>query len=330
MSLGWGAYGLGGHMRHRLLPALQQAKNGRLVAVGHYKMDTAKEAAKEFRTNRAYDSLEALLKDDEVQAVVVATPNYLHYEHAKAVIEAKKHVLLEKPMTLEVKHAVELTGLAAKNGVKLGIGFHLRHHPVLEEMGRRIAAGEIGESLYLQASFGRTHLWPPGIWWSDTERSGPQVLMGYGVHALDMCRWMLNADFARVYASMLWEPANTFIAVHLDMSTRARCSLMCSTELKYIPNTVEVMGRKGRLVGAGAVTTTDAGTLLRSTGGNVELIKVAQRDPYTVEFERFNEAVLEGKPFHAEGIDGLRVVRAQVAITESSETGRTVAIPGED
>lgn len=326
MVLSWGAYGLGGHMVRRLLPALRAAKGSELVAVGHHKPDVAKSVAKEWGVRNHYASIGELVQNSELDAIVVATPNDLHHEHGLAALNAGKHLLLEKPMTLEARHAAELVDTAKKRGLILGVGFHLRHHPVLCEMSHRIAAGDIGEPLYLQASFGRAHPWPQGIWWSDTKRSGPQVLMGYGVHVLDLCRWMLKTDFVSTYSTMLWEPVNTFTTIHLDMGTGARCSLMCSTAIKYIPNTIEVMGRNGRLVGAGAVTTTDAGHLMRSTGAKIEMIDVAPKDPYIAQFEAFAEAADGGKPFHADGTDGLKVVCAQEAIIESAEKGRAVTI----
>lgn len=328
MTVVWGAYGLGGHMTRRLLPAIQRGRGGKLVAVGHYRLDKAKSVAEEFRIPKHYDSLEKLLEDDEVTAVAIATPNYLHYEHGKAVLEAGKHLFLEKPMTLKAEHAQEIVEISQKKRLTVGVGFHLRHHVILKEMHRRIKAGEVGEPLYIHATFGRAHPWQDGSWWADAQKAGPQVLTGYGVHLLDLCRWLLDAEISSLIADLLWEPQNTFAVFRLRMSNKTQCSLMCSSVIEHIPNTIEVMGREGRLVGAGAVTTTDAGKLLRSLENRVEMIEIPPSDPYLNEIENFNKSLAEGKEFRANAIDGLKVVQAQQAIVKSSEEGCIVSAEG--
>lgn len=326
MTVVWGAYGMGEHMTRRLLPAIQRARGGKLSAVGHYYLERAKSVADEFGVPLCYDSLDELLRNDEITALAVATPNHLHYEHSKAVLEAGKHLFIEKPLTLKSFHAKEIIELSQKKNLKVGVGFHLRYHAVLSEMRRRIAAGDVGEPLYIHATFGRVHPWAEGSWWADPEKAGPQVISGYGVHLIDLCRWLLDAEISSVSAELLWEPQNTFAAFHLHMSNKVHCSLMCSSIIEHIPNTIELMGREGRLVGAGAVTTVDAGKLLRSLEKRVEMIEVTPKDPYLNEIETFNKCLADGRGFQADGFDGLKVVQAQEAIIKSSERGCVVTL----
>ncbi len=87
-------------------------ENEQLVAVGSRNIESAKAFAREHDIPRYYDSYEALVNDPDVEAVYVATPNSLHYENCRLCLEHGKHVLCEKPFTINEKQAQELYRLA--------------------------------------------------------------------------------------------------------------------------------------------------------------------------------------------------------------------------
>lgn len=87
-------------------------ENEQLEAVGSRNIENAKAFANEHDIPRYYDSYEALVKDQDVEAVYVATPNTLHYENCRLCLEHGKHVLCEKPFTINDKQAQELYRLA--------------------------------------------------------------------------------------------------------------------------------------------------------------------------------------------------------------------------
>lgn len=87
-------------------------ENEQLAAVGSRHMDSAKAFSREYDIPRFYDSYEALVNDSDVEAVYVATPNSLHYENCRLCLEHGKHVLCEKPFTINEKQAQELYRLA--------------------------------------------------------------------------------------------------------------------------------------------------------------------------------------------------------------------------
>ena len=108
-----------------------------------------------------------LLKDDEIQAVVIATPGDTHYAVAKQALTAGKHVFIEKPMTLKSKDAKELTALAKKKNKKLMVGHLLMYHPVIRALKEQINNGAIGEVRYMyfrRANLGKIRTNENALW----------------------------------------------------------------------------------------------------------------------------------------------------------------------
>ena len=107
--------------------------------------EKARQAADEFGIQDAYDSYEALIADDSIDAVYIPLPNHLHREWTLRALRAGKHVLCEKPLALTAAEAEEMAAAAATAGVKLAEAFMYRHHPRYEMIRSVIASGEIGQ-----------------------------------------------------------------------------------------------------------------------------------------------------------------------------------------
>lgn len=101
------------------IESAQATKHWNLVAVYSRNEETAKKFGQKYKVTKTYTSLEGLASDSEIQAVYIASPNSLHYSQAAQLLEAKKHVVLEKPSTSTVAELDSLYALAAKRGVFL-------------------------------------------------------------------------------------------------------------------------------------------------------------------------------------------------------------------
>ena len=93
----------------------------RLAACGSRSREKAEAFGKKYGIPRTYGSYEELLRDEEVDAVYVATPNNMHYENCMACLEAGKHVIVEKPFTSTTEEGEELIALAAEKGLMLSV-----------------------------------------------------------------------------------------------------------------------------------------------------------------------------------------------------------------
>lgn len=128
----------------------------RLIACGSRSMEKAEAFAGQYGIMRAYDSYECLVKDREVDAVYIATPNNMHYENCRMCLGAGKHVLCEKPFTTDAGEAEILYNLAEEKGLFIMEAFWIRHLPLLKKMRELIKEGTIGDVVYARSDFGFT------------------------------------------------------------------------------------------------------------------------------------------------------------------------------
>ena len=116
------------------------------------------EKAEAFRTKyniaRAYDSYEAMMRDPDVDAVYIATPNNMHYGNCVMCLEAGKHVLCEKPFTVDRKEAERLFALAEEKGLFIMEAFWIRFLPALQKMKELIETGVIGDVIWARSDYG--------------------------------------------------------------------------------------------------------------------------------------------------------------------------------
>ena len=130
----WGVISTANIGRWAVNPAIQASQNGELIAVASRDEARAREFAEQGGIPIAYGSYEALLADDDIDAVYIPLPNGLHREWTIRAAEAGKHVLCEKPLALSEAECREMAAAADANGVKLMEAFMYRFHPRSELM----------------------------------------------------------------------------------------------------------------------------------------------------------------------------------------------------
>ena len=113
------------------------------------------------------DKFEQVLSDPDLDAVVIATPAPTHYHLAKEALLQQKHVFVEKPLSLKIDHAVELTELADKQKMKLMVGHLMLYHPAIEWLKKAILSGDLGHIYYLysqRVNLGRIRTQENAMW----------------------------------------------------------------------------------------------------------------------------------------------------------------------
>jgi len=151
-KLRWGIIGTGGIAR-TFARALGQSSTGVLVAVGSRSKERAERFCQEFGVGRAHASYEALLADPEVDAVYISTPHPMHAEWAIRAAEAGKHILCEKPLTLNHAEAMVVVEAAHEHGVFLMEAFMYRCHPQTAKLVELLRERAIGDVRVIQATF---------------------------------------------------------------------------------------------------------------------------------------------------------------------------------
>lgn len=199
-----GVIGCGSIAKHRHLPEYANNKNVEIVAVCDIVAERAQETADKYNAI-AYTSYEELLANEDVEAVSVCTPNYLHAPVSIAALKAGKHVLCEKPMATSKEEAEEMIAAAKASNKKLMIAHNQRFVPSHQKARQLVASGELGKIYSFRTAFG--HGGPEG-WSVDGENSWffkkEQAFIGamgdLGVHKTDLLRYILGEEFVEVGA----------------------------------------------------------------------------------------------------------------------------------
>lgn len=329
MALGWAMVGTGAHLRDRMAPAARRARDTRLVAVCSRQLARAQEYAREFGFETAYDDLSAALDDDRVDVVYLATPNHLHATQVIEAARAGKHVLVEKPMALTANDAEAMVEACREADVRLGVGFHMRHHPAHVEARRLVREGYLGDLIMLDVQWVRMNEAREG-WWQDPKQVGAYVTMARGVHLMDLLGFLTGEQPVEAVAltdgQRADRPLEETIIATLRFPGDRFGRLTASRLFPDAENLLSMYGTGGRLQTVGTVGIDPHGSLTLFTSPETRSVTYAGQDLYQAEIEAFNEAVKERSDPAASGVDGLNVVRITEALLQSARTGRAVAI----
>ncbi len=168
-----------------------------LVCICDLNEELVRERADEYGAKDWTTDYEELLDRDDVDAVSVVTPDFLHREIVVAAAEAGKHVLLEKPMATTVEDCQAMIDATEANDVTFMIDFHNRWNPAMWGIKKRIDSGELGEPQMLSLRLNDTIFVPTEMlsWAGDST-----VVWFIGSHSVDLARWFFDDEIARVYS----------------------------------------------------------------------------------------------------------------------------------
>jgi phthalate 4,5-cis-dihydrodiol dehydrogenase len=151
---------------------------------------------------RGYTDYHDLLNDNEVDAVVVATPHQTHTSVVEAAANAGKHILLEKPMALTLGECDRILHWAKEAGIKLMLGHTGHFIPAMQSAKKLLESGEMGEVVYGVATKSKQWMNPDRREWHLDRTCGGGMWMTIGVHALDQLTWLVGAPVEKVSAQM--------------------------------------------------------------------------------------------------------------------------------
>jgi len=160
-----------------------------LTAVVNHKIDSMAEFGKRFDITRQYETVEAMLKDGGVDALVVSTPNYLHAPQTIAALNAGVHVMVEKPMAMNAAEAEQMNAVAERSGALLMVAHCWRFDP--DVLWLKEQSAKLGKIIRTKGYGVHTH-WGPGGWFTQKEFAGGGAMADMGIHALDTARFLLG------------------------------------------------------------------------------------------------------------------------------------------
>lgn len=191
--LGIGVVGTGfGQKVH--IPGLQAHHRTRVVAVYHRDRAQAEAIAATHGIPQACDRLEDLVNLVEVDGVTIATPPFLHYPMAKTVLQAGKHLLLEKPTSLSAAEAQALVSLAQQQQRVGTLDFEFRFVPQWQRLAELLAEGYLGDLRLVKVDWtvaGRADPQRPWNWYSRQDQGGG-TLGAFASHTFDYLTWLFG------------------------------------------------------------------------------------------------------------------------------------------
>lgn len=285
---------------------------------------------------QVWDSLAAVLKDDRVEAVVLATPAVTHAQMALTVIGAGRHVMIEKPLALHVADADEVVAAAASADVIAMVGHTFLYSPPVLRMRDYVASGELGRIQYLYSqrlSLGKI-------------RSDTNALWNFAPHDISIMLFLLGERPAEVSArsfsfiqpgiddvcfASLQFPSGVGANLHVSWIDPRKTRLMTvvGDEKMAVYNDVSA-DQKIWVFDAGVARSEDPGFgeyasmgefQWRTRAGDILIPKVEMREPLLVEMEAFGRACRTGEEPVTSARHGAEVVRVLAAIDDSSRQG---------
>ena len=285
----------------------------------------------------AFTDWNDVVQRDDVDIVIVATPNAYLSEIAVASLKADKHVLIEKPMGRNVHEAVQMAGAASASGKLLKIGFNHRYHPGLMRAFAYFQEGVIGEVINIRARYG--HGGRPGYekeWRGNRDLAGGGELTDQGVHVLDLIHWFAGEP-KEVFAytqTAVWPLGSLEDSAFALMKFESGAIAQFHTAWTQWKNmfSFEVFGKLGSLTvdGLGRSYGPETFTVARrkKEGGApfMERTVFDEEDiSWAAEWKEFVDAIETGSPYMGTPSDGVTVMTLLDALYRSTQAGQPVA-----
>ena len=346
-TIGIGVLGAAGEAAEGHILGFKADPRARIVAGWDANLDALEQRAAELGIERTYATLEELLADPEVDAVVIATPDHFHGDHAVAALEAGKHVLCEKPMATTRADAKRIVDAQRAAGT-IFLGGHVYHfRPDYRLLAQSYWNGDIGTGYLvdgdyvsnLSAMYGEDGRTP----WRSAKENAQNIMIGGGCHPVGLMRWVMRDEIVEVtaYSNHLAEPRlnidDAYVAI-LKFKGGAIGRLGAAAgDRGHTPDGghIRVHGTNGTLFGAALYR--DPHTSYRSPEPKRDFAEETKDQPpritgnkqvhyWAEQAEHFLDCI-EGKaePLTT-AVDGARVVAVLTAAVESANSGTPVTV----
>lgn len=294
----WGVLGTAKIATTKVVPALQQCRHARVVAIGSRDLARASQAASILGIDRAYGSYEGVLDDAGVDAVYVPLPNHLHVPWTIRALEAGKHVLCEKPIGLSAVEAWPLLEARDRAGRLVQEAFMIRSHPQWRAAIAAARDGRLGDVVRIDGRFSYRNLDPANI--RNQPALGGGGLLDIGCYLVHTARWVLDREPIGVRASMTRDP-KLGIDCAGDFVLRFAGAVATGTygTQRDPDQRVEIHGSRATFaieIPFNAPPDRPCRATITGADGASETLTFDICDQYTLQGDDVSRAILEGRP----------------------------------
>lgn len=309
----WGVLSTANIGRAAVIPAIQNSSNGELVAVASRDPQKAREFAAKLNIPTSCESYEELVAAKDIDAIYIPLPNNLHREWTIQALQARKHVLCEKPLAMNAAECIEMEDAARRNGVQLMEAFMYRFHPQLQRVVELIAGGAIGSVRLIHAAFSFLVTNPANIRLQPDLGGG--ALMDVGCYCVNISRTLAAQEPIEVQAFVNW--GGTGVDEQMLCALRFSNGLLAQFDCALNMNrreSYEIIGTEGALNVPVAFLPGRNDTIIYQRRGRDEIVHtVPGEDEYRLMVEHFAECILRDQSpryLPAEAIANMRVIDA--------------------
>src|SRR5690625_2029311 len=344
-----GVIGVGSISHNHIKPYLQN-DNVELVALCDLNEQRLQEKGEKYGVTTLYTKHEELLENKDIDAVSICTWNNSHADIAIAALEADKHVLVEKPLSMTVEEALAVEEAAKRTGKTLQVGFVRRHGSNTKILKQFIDQDDLGELYYAKASILR-RLGNPGGWFSDISKSGGGPLIDLGVHMIDLSWYLMgrprpvsvsgntykklgnrsHIENLSFYQAADYDPTHndvedlTNALIRFENGASLFVDVSFSLQIKEEETRAQLFGVKGgaEIEPELAIVTEKHNTILNVTP-QIDHLGFHFEKAFTNEINHFIETIQTGGTSITPVEDGVELMRIIRAIYESAETGKEI------
>jgi predicted dehydrogenase len=324
----WGVLGAAKIAIEKVIPSMQHGEWIEVTAIASRDLQKAKQAAQALGIAKAYGSYEELLADEDVEAIYNPLPNHLHVPWTIKAARAGKHVLCEKPISLNLDEARELLEVRDQTGMKIQEAFMVRTHPQWLGTLELIKQGRIGELRAVTGFFSYFNTDASNI--RNKIEAGGGALMDIGCYPITISRFIFGEEPRRVATLIERDPAmkvDRLTSAMLDFPS-GQATFTCSTQL--VPyQRMHFFGTRGRievLIPFNAPSDQPTRILIDDGsdlfGANIEVKEFPACDQYTIQGDLFSRAVHENteQPIPLE--DAVKNMAVIEALFHSAASGK--------
>ncbi|HYZ34182.1 MAG TPA: Gfo/Idh/MocA family oxidoreductase [Crenalkalicoccus sp.] len=321
----YGVVGAGWISQAALMPAAAHTGNSELTALVTGDPAKARALGERYGIRHLfkYDELQRLIDSDIVDALYVATPNWLHRQHSVPALEAGLAVLLEKPMATTVEDCEAIIAASRRSGAALMIAYRLHFEPATLEAIRLVQSRELGDPRIFSSAFSQhvaptNHRAQHGYW------AGPVTDMGpYPINAV---RNLFAAEPVEAHAVGIRTPGLGFnFEDTVSVVLRFPEERIAQFTVSYAAESVDqyrVIGTRGDLEVAPGFTFGHGLRHRLTLGGRTQEREFPETDQFGGELKYFSDCLLQGREPEPDGEEGLADVRVLAALEQVLLTGR--------
>lgn len=336
--IGFAVVGLGHLTVDELLPAFQETRRAKCVALVSGSPDKAKQIAAQYgiaeKNIYDYDSYDELKNNDEVGAIYIVLPNSMHREFTERGAKAGKHILCEKPMANSAEDCEKMIAACKKANVKLMIAYRIQYEQYNRKVREIIKSEKFGKVKLIEGANGQRQSkeWQ---WRHDKKLAGGGALPDIGLYCLNTARFLLGEEPIEVSAqtySTSNDPRFKEIEENMLFQMRFPSGALVSSSTGYDFHQTKRY-RVAMQTGWAEMSPGYSYEGLRlkisehtDESENSTEIKMKNQNQFAAEIDHFADCIMNDKQPFTPGEEGLQDQRIMDALYEAAKTGKTIKL----